>query len=60
MEAKVPVFETPPLVPGGTVLSVVMRMGGVVERIPSSDAKVSPRQQAKCLAQSRSNDVNSL
>lgn len=45
--ASVPPTETPPFVPGGTVFSVVIRIGGREERIPSSDARVSPRQQAK-------------
>lgn len=48
-EAKVPVLERPPLVPGGTTLRVVIRMGGERDRMPSSDARVSPRQHAKCL-----------
>ena len=38
-----------PLVPGGTRLKVVMSRGGDFERIPSSDASVSPRQHANCL-----------
>ena len=49
IDARVPVLEIPPFVPGGTVLRVVMRMGGVLDRIPSSEARVSPRQQEKCL-----------
>ena len=48
-DAKVPVGDSPPFVPGGTGLSVVIRMGGERERMPSSDARVSPRQHAKCL-----------
>lgn len=46
-EASVPVRDTPPFVPGGTTLNVVMRRGGFFDRIPSSEASVSPRQQAK-------------
>lgn len=38
-----------PFVPGGTRLKVVMSRGGDFERIPSSDASVSPRQHASCL-----------
>ena len=49
MEARVPPREIPPFVPGGTGLRVVMRMGLEWERMPSSEARVSPRQQAKCL-----------
>lgn len=45
--ARVPPSETPPFVPGGTDLSVVIRTGGWEERMPSSEARVSPRQQAK-------------
>ena len=41
--------DNPPFVPGGTGFRVVMRMGGERERMPSSDASVSPKQQAKCL-----------
>lgn len=48
-DAPVPSRDTPPFVPGGTTFSVVMRIGGVLERIPSSEARVSPRQHAKCL-----------
>lgn len=48
-EASVPIRESPPFVPGGTGFSVVMRIGGERERMPSSDARVSPRQHAKCL-----------
>jgi hypothetical protein len=39
------------LVPGGTGLRVVSKMGGVLDRMPSSDASVSPMQQAKCLCE---------
>lgn len=46
-EAKVPRVDTPPFVPGGTRLNVVMRMGGDLERIPTSEASVSPKQHAK-------------
>jgi hypothetical protein len=38
-----------PLVPGGTRLKVVMSRGVDFERIPSSDASVSPMQHASCL-----------
>lgn len=48
-ETSKPKGETPPLVPGGTRLKVVMSIGGVLERMPSSEASVSPRQHAKCL-----------
>ena len=48
-EARVPKVETPPLVPGGTGLRVVIRRGREDERIPSSEASVSPRQHAKWL-----------
>ena len=48
-DARVPVRDTPPFVPGGTALNVVMRRGGDFERIPSSEARVSPRQHAKWL-----------
>lgn len=48
-DASVPTSDMPPFVPGGTGLSVVMRMGGVRERMPSSEASVSPRQHAKWL-----------
>lgn len=47
--ASVPKTDRAPLVPGGTGLKVVIRRGGDDERIPSSEASVSPRQQAKCL-----------
>jgi len=47
--ASVPPSETPPFVPGGTVLNVVTSTGGCEERMPSSEARVSPRQQAKWL-----------
>ena len=46
-EESVPMVDMPPFVPGGTGLSVVMRMGGDLERMPSSEANVSPRQHAK-------------
>ena len=41
--ARVPVSVTPPLVPGGTFRRVgdVMRRGWLLERIPSSELKVS-------------------
>ena len=46
---KVPTTDMPPFVPGGTGLREVMRIGRERERIPSSEASVSPRQHAKCL-----------
>jgi hypothetical protein len=49
--ARVPPKETPPFVPGGTDFSVVIRTGGWEERMPSSEARVSPRQQAKWLVE---------
>ena len=50
MEARVPPRDTAPFVPGGTGLSVVIKIGGVGERMPSSEARVSPRQHAKWLS----------
>jgi len=44
---QVPPREIAPFVPGGTGLNVVIRIGGVGERMPSSEASVSPKQQAK-------------
>lgn len=42
MPAASPVVVTPPFVPGGTVRhGAVMRKGFVLERMPSSDEKVS-------------------
>jgi hypothetical protein len=49
--ASVPPSDIPPFVPGGTVLSVVIRIGGCEERMPSSEARVSPKQQAKWLVE---------
>lgn len=46
-DARVPTSDTPPFVPGGTREKVVMRIGGDLDRIPSSEASVSPRQHAK-------------
>lgn len=43
----------PPFVPGGTGLKLVTRRGGERDKIPSSDAKVSPKQHAKCLRMPR-------
>ena len=40
-EARNPIKLTPPFVPGGTIFSVVIRIGGVLDRMPSSDAHVS-------------------
>lgn len=48
-EASVPPTETPPFVPGGTTFPVVMSRGGEDDNMPSSEARVSPKQQAKCL-----------
>lgn len=48
-EAKSPSKDTPPFVPGGTHLNVVIRSGELRESMPSSEASVSPRQHAKCL-----------
>jgi len=45
----VPKTVTPPFVPGGTGFRVVISLGFERARIPSSDAKVSPRQHPKCL-----------
>ena len=39
--ARRPRMLTPPLVPGGTDLNVVIRNGGLLERIPSSEDQVS-------------------
>lgn len=47
-DANVPSDDTPPFVPGGTRLQVVINNGADLERIPSSEAIVSPRQHAKC------------
>lgn len=44
---KSPQVETPPFVPRGTFLKVVIKIGSDFESIPSSDAQVSPLQQAK-------------
>lgn len=48
-DAIVPPTEIPPFVPAGTVLKVVMRTGGELDRMPNSEASVSPRQQANWL-----------
>lgn len=48
-DAATPNGDMPPLVPGGTRENVVIRMGEDLERMPISEARVSPRQQAKCL-----------
>lgn len=48
-DASVPPSEIAPFVPGGTGFSVVMRIGGDRESMPSSEASVSPRQQANLL-----------
>ena len=39
--ARRPNMLTPPFVPGGTVLNVVIKNGGLLERIPSSEDHVS-------------------
>ena len=52
-EERVPMVDIPPFVPGGTGFRVVMRMGGERDKMPSSEASVSPRQQAKCLRNRR-------
>lgn len=46
-DATVPSTDSPPLVPGGTGLNVVIKMGGDLESMPNSDANVSPKQQEK-------------
>ena len=46
IDARVPPSEMAPFVPGGTGFSVVRRIGGDRESMPSSEASVSPRQQA--------------
>ena len=46
-DAAVPSTDKPPLVPGGTGLNVMIKMGGDLDNMPNSDAKVSPKQQAK-------------
>lgn len=48
-DARVPRVDKPPLVPGGTGLNVVIKIGGDLDNIPNSDANVSPKQQAKWL-----------
>lgn len=48
-DATVPRADRPPLVPGGTGFSVVIKMGGDLDNMPSSDARVSPKQQEKWL-----------
>jgi hypothetical protein len=44
----VPIRVTPPLVPGGTFLPFVTRIGHPLESIPSSDASVSAKLVAWC------------
>ena len=39
--ARRPNILTPPFVPGGTVLNVVIKNGGCFDKIPSSDDQVS-------------------
>jgi len=53
-DATVPRTDKPPLVPGGTGLSVVIKMGGDLDNMPSSDARVSPKQQEKWPRDARS------
>lgn len=48
-DAAVPSTDKPPLVPGGTGLNVVIKMGGDLDNMPNSDARVSPKQQEKWL-----------
>ena len=48
-ETTVPTRDMAPFVPGGTGFNFVTRIGRVGDKIPSSEASVSPRQQAKCL-----------
>jgi hypothetical protein len=48
-DAAVPRTDRPPLVPGGTGLNVVIKMGGDLDNMPNSEAKVSPKQQEKWL-----------
>ena len=55
----IPIFEMAPFVPGGTLFRVVISLGGDFERIPSSEARVSPRQHAKWLEQYHSVSVTS-
>lgn len=46
-DARVPARDIAPLVPGGTLANVVTSRGGDLDRIPSSEAIVSPKQHAK-------------
>lgn len=48
-EAIVPPIDIAPLVPGGTCSKVVTNRGFDRDKIPSSEARVSPRQHANCL-----------
>ena len=50
---RVPMVDIPPLVPGGTGFRVVIRIGGDLDKMPSSEASVSPRQHAKCLTDNK-------
>ncbi|KAH3683900.1 hypothetical protein WICPIJ_005100 [Wickerhamomyces pijperi] len=43
--ASNPALETPPLVPGGTCLNVVIRYGFEVDKIPNSEDQVSAMTQ---------------
>jgi hypothetical protein len=53
IETAVPSNDIPPFVPGGTVFKVVMSMGLDFERMPSSEARVSPRQHPNCPSAAR-------
>jgi hypothetical protein len=48
IEAIVPRGDMAPFVPAGTCFNVVMRMGFDFDRMPSSEANVSPRQHPNC------------
>ena len=60
IEAIVPIKDIAPFVPGGTGLRVVIKIGLCFDRMPSSDARVSPRQQPKCLSWWRWLDVGQV
>jgi hypothetical protein len=53
-DARDPRVDKPPLVPGGTGLNVVIKIGGDLDNMPNSDANVSPKQQAKWPRDARS------
>ena len=48
-DASVPPNDIAPFVPGGTRLKVVISLGCERDKIPSSDASVSPKQHENCL-----------